>query len=166
VTDTQRGNRFLRRAPRPRAVGLFLAVAVLAPACASTSESAAQSLSGCFFFERDDTARELRLPWGIRLTESALGDWPAMRDREDVRVATTLNETRETDTPFGYWIPQGDSVEVGYPGGGGMVLELEVTETHLVGTARPVGDVLTPGTEPGARPARPVRLLHARCPGG
>ena len=132
--------------------------------CASTSDSPAFELPGCYYFTQDDVFRELRLPWGIRLQDAPLEGWPAMTARGG-RKATTLTGTDEVDHPFGYWLTEApDSVEIGYPAGGGLVLELAVREDHgLEGTARPVGDVIEPGAD-GEPAARPVHLLWARCP--
>jgi hypothetical protein len=124
-----------------------------------------EELAGCYYFQRDTVAESLRLPWGVRLRDVALEGWPAQADREGAREATTLTGRSEVDHPFGYWAPlPGDSIEVGYPAGGGLLLQLGVVDHDLAGTARPVGDVLQPGQEPGPRPSRNVRLVWARCP--
>lgn len=139
---------------------------LVAASCASSGGlPAVQDLAGCYYFERDAGAEEMRLPWGIRLREASLVGWPAMSAREGVREATTLTGRSEDDHPFGYWtLSQGDSLEVGYPGGGGLVLRVTVDDHDLSGTVRAVGDVRRPGEPRTARPDRPVRLIWARCP--
>ncbi len=140
----------------------LLLIALVAGACASTPDGSAQDLAGCYYFEQDATARELNLPWGVRLTAEPLTGWPPLEQEEDVRVAVTLIGEEETaDHPFGYWRPMADdSVRIGYPGTGGFVVDLVVGESELVGTATPVGDA---GLDD--RPVHDVRLMHARCPG-
>jgi hypothetical protein len=152
----------------PGTVGL-MAVAVAAPltiACARQPEQPEpRPLAGCYYFVQDPVADRLQLPWGIRLLDRPLEGWPAIQQRDGVRQATTLTGADERDFPFGYWIRTArDSVEIGYPAGGGLLLELAIGETALRGTARPVGDALPP---PAARPeprSDPVELTWARCP--
>lgn len=139
---------------------------VLGSACVSTPDAPLDEVAGCYYFERDAAAESLRLPWGVRLLADSLTGWPAWAQRPEVRRAVTLVDYEESAAhPFGYWRPLGrDSLEVGYPGGGGLVLRLAVEPARLVGTARPVGDVLRPPGELPAPSVHPVALLHARCP--
>lgn len=124
-----------------------------------------RQVAGCYYFDRDDAADPLRLPWGIRLRATPLEPWPATEARGEAYRAATLTGRTEEDHPFGFWAAfPPDSLEVGYPGGGAITLRLAFDDRDLVGTARPVGDVLRPGQEPGPREAHPVRLLWARCP--
>ncbi|MEJ2504176.1 MAG: hypothetical protein P8177_12840 [Gemmatimonadota bacterium] len=133
-------------------------------ACASTGQVGDDSLPGCYYFEQDDVHRSLRLPWGVRLAPEALDGWPALQQRDGVRVATTLTTDGDADHPFGYWLPlASDSLEIGYPGGGGYTLRLAVEGQRLEGTARPVGDVRAPGQESLPAPS-PVALTRALCP--
>lgn len=142
-------------------VGLLTVLA--AAACATTTRSAAQELTGCWYFDRDASADGPRLPWGVRLGEEALEGWPALQQRQAVREALTLTPSGEEDHPFGYWILlEGDSIEIGYPAGGGLVLRLAHEGPRLEGTARPVGDVVRPGES--RRVATPVALVRALCP--
>ncbi|HUF12014.1 MAG TPA: hypothetical protein VMN78_02815 [Longimicrobiales bacterium] len=144
------------RAAAPGALLLVLA----AFACVSTPPQPPMiDPVGCWYFDRDEAAAALNLPWGVRLSADTLTGWP----RIEARVAATLNPEAEADHPFGYWmtVPD-DSIEIGYPGGGGLVLRLARGEMAMAGTARAVGDVLTPGVEPA--PLRPVRLTRAQCP--
>ena len=152
-------NRTLSTATLPVALVALL----LAGACASTSEEPAGMLPGCYYFAQDSVFRELRLPWGVRLEDVALEGWPGMEQRGAKR-ATPLTGTEEVDHPFGYWIATApDSVEIGYPAGGGLVLDLIIRpDRGLEGLARPVGDVVRPGA-PEPR-SRPVDLMWARCP--
>lgn len=146
------------------AAGSTLMVIVLA--CASTPDAERSSRTGCYYFERDQAAVELRLPWGVRLLDGPLEGWPALAQRPGVHPATTLRPTGETDHPFGYWAEaSGDTIEVGHPGGGGLVLTLVPDGAggrNLRGTARPVGDAVP--VEGAHRPVRPVRLSLAQCP--
>ncbi|HUG42129.1 MAG TPA: hypothetical protein VMM12_16795 [Longimicrobiales bacterium] len=147
------------RAPR---CTLAAAIGLLAAACATTGQAVdPAALAGCYYFEQDQVAAELRLPWGFRLLDQALTGWPALQPLEGVRVATTLTGRDETDHPFGYWRPlPGDSILVGYPAGGGFSLHLAPAGAGMTGTIRALGDA----TLATARPARPVRIIHARCP--
>lgn len=135
---------------------------VLAAACASAGQGSDSAVApGCYYFEQDDVARQLQLPWGIRLLEGPLEGWPAVQQYEGARLATTLTGQDEADHPFGYWRPlDGDSILVGYPAGGGLSLRLVSDSGRMTGTARPVGDA----TLEAQRPSYPLRLVHARCP--
>lgn len=145
----------LRRRPL-----VFMIIATAAAACASTPDGAAQELAGCYYFERDDAAQRLQLPWGIQLLPAPLENPPATAARPNTFQAVTLvNEERVAGHPFGYWRLEGDSLEIGYPTGGGLVLDLALIDDGLTGTALPVGDA---GFEPRTR--EPVRLMLARCP--
>lgn len=149
-----------RRLP---AVVLLLAAAT---ACASTAQAPAPGLAGCWYFERDDVARSLRLPWGVRLGEDSLAGWPALERHDGTRVAATLTPDGDADHPFGYWRPLGeDSVEIGYPGGGGYTLRVGVEDQRLEGTVRAVGDARGPGADDSPPPVpQPVALMRALCP--
>ncbi|MBW3552114.1 MAG: hypothetical protein KY466_01320 [Gemmatimonadetes bacterium] len=138
------------------------ALATFAGACASAGQgSDPAALAGCYYFEQDDLARQLQLPWGIRLLDRPLDGWPAVQQYDDVRVATTLTGQDEVDHPFGYWRPlSGDSILVGYPAGGGLSLRLVPDGGWMVGAVRALGDA----TLQAQRPDHPLRLLHARCP--
>lgn len=163
-----------RWASTAAALGLVLLGSV---ACGGSREpappvlaAAGPELTGCWYFEQTPTG--LRLPWGVRLTDRRLEGWPALNRLEGVRLATTLTAEKEQNHPFGYWrdLAAADSLEIGYPAGGGLVLELEVQQTDpgrwpvLKGLARPVGDAVALGEDPAERAARPVRLTHAACP--
>ena len=143
----------------------LLLAALTVGACASTPDSQAQELAGCWYFERSDVARALNLPWGVRLTGDTLEAWPIARQLEGVRHAATLTPEGDRDHPFGYWRRAApDSVEIGYPGGGGLVLQLhQVEEQRMRGTAIPAGDVMVPG-RPEPEPQAPVVLFLAQCP--
>jgi hypothetical protein len=149
---------------RPRPAALLAAAIVLAPACATTPENGQADRTGCWYFERDADAEALRLPWGVRLLPDSLTGWPALERLPGVRRATTLARPgEEAGHPFGYWRPLGgDTVEIGYPAGGGLLLRLDGDAAHLAGTATPVGDAMAPGAAPPQ--ARPVTLTRARCP--
>lgn len=145
-----------------RRIALALSLAVAGSvACASTPGASSQALVGCFYFQQDDAARDLGLPWGVELTGDSLTGWPSLDQQPETYVATTLRGPDETrDFPFGYWQSQpGDSVRIGYPGGGGLVLELTGSDDELSGIARPVGDAGL-----GPRESHPVSLQRARCP--
>lgn len=132
-----------------------------AAACVSTPDGAAQEVAGCYYFEQDETARQLNLPWGVQLTADSLTGWPPLDQQPETYEAVTLVGPEETrDFPFGYWQSlSSDSVRIGYPSMGGFVLNLAREEGHLVGTARPVGDAGL-----GERTTHAVHLQHARCP--
>lgn len=137
-----------------------LLLALAAGACASTPEGSAQEMAGCYYFEQDATARQLNLPWGVRLTADSLTGWPPLDQQPETFTAVTLIRPGETrDTPFGYWQARGDSVRIGYPGMGGFSVELSRQDSVLVGTARGVGDAGL-----GPRDTHAVRLSRARCP--
>lgn len=145
------------------AASTFVAAAC-ASGCASTDDAPPADLAGCFYFERDAAADQLRLPWGVRLLDQPLEGWPAIQQLDGVRVAATLTGEGDADHPFGYWRPLGeDSINIGYPAGGGLSLRLAVEPGRLTGTARPVGDAL-PLDGAGERPLRAVSLMRARCP--
>lgn len=147
------------------AIATGLAAAALAACAGPPEQPEPRPLIGCHYFVQDQVAQQLHLPWGVRLLDQPLEDWPAIQQRGDVRVATTLTGHSEENFPFGYWLRTAeDSVELGYPGGGGLVLRLAMENGALRGTAHPVGDALEP---PAARPsptAHPVALIWARCP--
>jgi hypothetical protein len=144
----------------------LVALATLAMACPGAPEQPdPRALAGCHFFIQDETAEHLALPWGVRLLDTPLEGWPAIQQRGDVYRATTLTGHDEVDFPFGYWIrTANDSLEIGYPAGGGLLLELATHNGSFGGVARGVGDLLPPpGTPPEPR-TYPVELIHARCP--
>lgn len=152
-----------------------LSLAFLPAACGGGASHLAQAESprGCYRFEEGEGAEALRLPWGFLLKDQALeGRWPLMERFDSVWAARTLREDGEpTDHPFGYWrITPSDSVEVGHPGGGGVVLVLGEDEEALVGRGRSAGDALPPGAEPDRR-AYDIRAVRVDCseagvPGG
>ncbi|HUE77535.1 MAG TPA: hypothetical protein VMM83_06295 [Longimicrobiales bacterium] len=153
----------LTRIAAPAASAMI--AAACASGCASTGDDEPPAdLAGCYYFERDAAADQLRLPWGVRLLDRPLEGWPAIQQLVGVRVATTLTADGDVDHPFGYWRPMGqDSINIGYPAGGGLSLRLAVEPARLAGTARPVGDAL-PLDGVANRPLRTVSLTHARCP--
>jgi hypothetical protein len=136
-------------------------------ACATTPVPSSDELTGCYYFERGIAADTLHLPWGVQLLPDTLEGWPAIQQLPGVRRALTLVGPAQTaGHPFGYWRPLGaDSVEIGYPAGGGLVLALvvEAGAMQLTGTARAVGDAVRPGAP--AAVARPgITLGRAACP--
>jgi hypothetical protein len=155
---------------RPRPAGRLAAAAVLlASACATTPDNGEAHPTGCWYFERDAAAEALRLPWGVRLLPDSLTGWPALERLPGVRRATTLAAPGdEAGHPFGYWRPLAgepstrDSLEIGYPAGGGLVLRLGGGIDRVTGTASPVGDAVAPGAAPAQ--VRAVTLTRARCP--
>ena len=151
------------RAPTGRL--LLLAAVATALGCASAAPpSTVEELEGCYFFRQDDAARALRLPDGIHLTPRPLEGWPAIMQRGAVKVAVTLSERGPVGYPFGYWLLEDDgSVEVGYPAGGGIVLDLMPGREELQGIARTYGDAIAYGEEPETQEV-PVRLERRRCP--
>lgn len=147
----------------PRRSGLALILIALAAGCASTADGTdAQELEGrCYYFERDDAAREMRLPWGVQLMAEPLTGWPALANAGAREAVTLVDEQTTSDIPFAYWHHEaGDTITIGHPGGAGWSLALTVDGQRLVGTATPVGDAGL-----GPRPGRDVSLIHARCPG-
>lgn len=154
-----------RRAGRRTTAGIMAAALVMS-ACASTPDPVVDRLAGCYYFETGEVAQRLRLPWGVRLVADTIGGWPALQQRSGVQRAVTLVAPgQEAAHPFGYWLPlDGDSVEIGYPAGGGLLLALAAGPTHLTGTVTPVGDALPPGAEDPHPRSEPVSLLRARCP--
>jgi len=128
--------------------------------CWSAPAAAPADPAGCWYFERDEHATALNLPWGIRLTDRELPDAPA---HAGARAARTLQADGEAEFPFGFWAAiAGDSIVIGYPAGGGLLLRLAGGDTSMHGIARPVGDAIAPGGQ--ARPDRPVHLSRAQCP--
>ena len=147
------------RTPTSRALA---AVALLLGGCVHAPPAATADPLGCWYFDRDASAAALNLPWGVELADEALAGWPALEQRGGARLARTLTPDGPEDHPFGYWMMEGDSLEVGYPGGGGLLLLLELGTAELAGVARPLGDAVAPGAAP--RTTRPVRLTRAQCP--
>lgn len=124
---------------------------------------AASGLVGCYQFERDAGARALGLPWGVELQEAGLGPgWPLLSDRAGVRrAATATSATAREDHPFAYWAPAtGDSIEVGHPGGGGIVLTLAAIGADLIGGGVPAGDAVPLGGS--MKPRTPVPVVAHR----
>ena len=151
--------------PSIRITGTAVAVAAVFAACASTGERQQGVAPGCYYFQQDAVAEDLNLPWGVHLKEGDLQGWPALERRGGAREAATLTPRGEADHPFAYWIaPAADSVEIGYPAGGGFVLKLTVDDDQdLRGVAIPVGDMVNPN-DPSPRERHPVTLTWARCP--
>lgn len=150
---------------RSRIAMIPLALALTVTACASAPRSSGPSLEGCWFFDAGEATTALRLPEGVRLTGDTLEGWPAIQQRGNVRVAVTLTGNGSADYPFGYWLRESaDSVEIGYPAGGGIVLDLEVAGRVLRGTARALGDTQPYGREDGPPRSLPVRLDAGACP--
>ena len=133
--------------------------ALAALACMTTPAADPASPIGCWYFARDAAAAAFNLPWGIRLDSAELTGWPTLDARGGGRAAVTLKAEGPADHPFGYWRElDGDSIEVGYPAGGGIALRLARGELEMSGSARDLGDV----NPSAARPA--VRLTRAQCP--
>lgn len=134
--------------------------------CASTPDATAQDVMGCYFFEPGDAVETFRLPEGVHLTDRPLEGWPAIMERGDVKVAVTLRTDGTADYPFGYWLLEAaDSVEIGYPAGGGIVLDLATDGDALEGIARALGDTRSFGQEDEGPTELPVRLEPGSCPG-
>jgi hypothetical protein len=153
-----------------RAIEVTAVCAVLAfgmgESCPKQAAQAAASLVGCYQFEHDAGAKALGLPWGVVLEDAALGPgWPLVSDRPGVRRATTaLSATDRADHPFGYWAPaQGDSIEIGHPGGGALVLTLTPSGQDLIGRGVAAGDAVRPGEAMGPRPSSPVVARRVLC---
>jgi hypothetical protein len=150
---------------------LFIAITLVA-GCATAHVAPADALAGCWYFDRTATAERLNLPWGVELRTDSVQGWPAIQQLPDVRRAVTLLDgTRVEDFPFGYWRAlRSDSVEIGYPAGGGLLLSLAVQPpppadvTALTGTARALGDARPPGQFDRPPEVDPVSLTRAMCP--
>ena len=139
------------------------AASLLAAGCISAPLSEAGDPIGCWYFERDAAAVAQNLPWGIRLADEALTGFPSLDQRGEAHLARTLDPDREREHPFGYWMAiAGDSLQIGYPAGGGMILRVVRGDMSMNGVARPLGDVIAPGAPP--RTDTPVRLTRAQCP--
>lgn len=138
----------------------------VAATCAPRTAEEASDATACFQFERDAGARALGLPWGAVLEDVPLGEgWPLVSDRAGVRRAlTATSPTGRADHPFGYWAPAaGDSVELGHPGGGGLVLTLGRSGQDLIGHGTAVGDAVPLGGRVGPRPPVPVIARRVLC---
>ncbi|MSR37134.1 MAG: hypothetical protein EXR95_10935 [Gemmatimonadetes bacterium] len=136
-------------------------VLTLGWSCASVPP--ADPAVGCYQFERNAWARTLGLPWGLVLEDAGLGTgWPLLADRTDVRrAATATSPTQRADHPLGYWAPAaGDSIEVGHPGGGGLVLTLARSGRDLIGRGVAAGDAVPLGGASG--PRAPVTVVARR----
>ena len=150
-----------------RALGLL--AGALGAACAGAQQPAAESVVGCYQFVQDAGARALGLPWGFVLEEAALEPgWLVSASTPDARRAlTATSPTARQDFPFGYWARTGvqrDSIEVGYPGGGGgFALRLAPSGPDLVGLGRAVGDAVAPGRPAGPLPPTPVTARRVLC---
>ena len=121
---------------------------------------------GCYQFERNSGARTLGLPWGVVLEDGPVGaGWPLLADLEGVRRArTATSPTGRADHPFGYWhVTPNDSLEIGYPGGGGLVLSLIRQGQDLVGEGIAAGDALPFGAPLGPRTPAPVVARRVLC---
>ena len=121
---------------------------------------------GCYQFERNSGARSLGLPWGIELEAAEVGEgWPLIASLEGVRRArTATSASGRADHPFGYWhLTPADSLEIGYPGGGGIVLSLGKEGQDLVGQGTDAGDVLPFGAPAGPRIPAPVVARRVLC---
>ncbi len=153
--------------PGARAAGAAgaLAMVTILGACASAQHDlSAQDLAGCYYFERSPTADSLNLPWGVRLSDQPLEGWPAMAQRQ-ARQAATLTPDGDQDFPFAYWlVAESDSVEIGHPGGGALVVRVALDGQRMAGTVRAAGDALQPGAIVTSRAPRAVALKHALCP--
>lgn len=157
--DTWRGwNREMRHAR----AGVLLVGAFLVTGCASSGGGSDPELVGCYQFHWDEQARELGLPWGFELLPGELAGWSNV---PDARIALTrTGEGGTRDHPFRYWSTgEGDTVRIGHPGGGGFALALVPEGRNLVGTARPVGDVVMPGQQEPDRSPRPVMAYRVVC---
>jgi hypothetical protein len=150
-----------------RALGLL--AGALGAGCAGAQQPAADSVVGCYQLVQDAGARALGLPWGFVLEQAALEPgWLVSASLPDARRAlTATSPTGRQDFPFGYWAWTGvqrDSIEVGYPGGGGgFVLRLAPSGQDLVGLGRAVGDAVAPGQPSGPRPPSPVAARRVLC---
>ena len=134
-----------------------------ASACRTAPATTTSDPVGCWYFDRNEAAGALMLPWGIRLSEEELTGHAGLHARGEPRVAATLDVDGERNHPFGYWLPiAGDSIEIGYPAGGGILLRVARGDTSLSGIARELGDAMVPGAPP--RSAHDVRLTRAQCP--
>jgi hypothetical protein len=134
--------------------------------CASGASSEPNDLVGCYQFERNQGARAFALPWGVVLEQEPLGPgWPIMADRPGVRRAlTATSPTARAEHPYAYWAPaQGDSIEIGHPGGGGVVLTLAPSGQDLIGQGVAVGDVVPLGGAMGPRAPVPVTARRVLC---
>lgn len=142
----------------------FLALLVSGCAASNAAQGASvEDVVGCYQFRWTPETSELGLPWGFELLAEPLEGWGNIPDGHVARTRTTERIAR--DHPFAYWRnAAADTVQVGHPGGGGFFLALRPDGRDLVGVARPVGDVLSPGEPPGPRPARPVTALRVLCP--
>jgi len=154
---------------RPHVILTLAAAALTSAACAgNAAPPGGPELPGCYYAERNEAARVLGLPWGIELLTDSLTGWPAIQQLAGVRQARTLTPAGPQDHPFGYWRPlaAGDSVELGYPGGGAVLLELAVSaDGHtLDGTGRALGDARPIGAPRQDTAVAPVILRQARCP--
>lgn len=145
-------------------LGTALGLALFA--CVSTpDEPAAPDPIGCWYFEQNAATLEIGLPWGVRLSEDTLEGWHALAARggNARRAATLVPAAADADHPFGYWLVLSrDSLEIGYPAGGGILVRVAFTDTSMTGEARPLGDAIRLGAGP--RSAHPVRLMRAQCP--
>lgn len=158
----------MKRPPGPVPSGLALAVAFgIGWSCGpARMVQSASSPVGCYQFERGPGARALGLPWGVELEDVPLGPgWPLTTGIEGVRRALTeTSPTERADHPFGYWRGiAADSVEIGHPGGGGVVLTLAREGQDLIGRGVAAGDAVSLGGPLGPRPPEPVVARRVLC---
>jgi hypothetical protein len=141
-----------------------VALGLTAAACPPARMEGALPL--CFQFERNVGARTLGLPWGFVLEDEALdAGWPLLSERVGVRRAlTATSPAGRADNPFGYWAPAaGDSIEIGHPGGGGVVLTLARSGQDLVGQGVAAGDAVPVGGTMGPRAPVAVTARRVLC---
>jgi len=154
--------------PSRRLAALTFAALAASWACAGNQRSEPLDPTapvGCYQFAWNSEAARLGLPWGLVLMDEPLSEgWP-IHARGDVRsAATATSPSGRADHPFGYWLrTAGDSIEVGYPGGGGIVLVLSPEGPDLVGEGRAVGDAARPLVPNRARPSLGVAARRVTC---
>ena len=149
---------------RTRAVVASAAAAAVLTACSGMAAGQAPVPGSCYFFEQTEETASLRLPQGIRLTDRPLEGWPAIMQRGEVLEAVTLTRDGPADYPFGYWLQDDEGVEIGYPAGGGIVLELQPDGGALEGTAAAMGDARPYGESQDGPGRVSVRLEPGACP--
>lgn len=90
---------------------------------------------------------------------------PLIADLEGVcRARTSTSTTGRADHPFGYWhLTPAYSLEIGYPGGVGIVLSLIRQGQDLIGEGIAVGDVLPFGTPLGQLTPAPAVAQRVLC---
>ena len=150
------------------ALGAALAFGMGESCPKEAQQQAVAATAGCYQFVHDAGAKALGLPWGFVLEDAPLGPgWPLVSDRPGVlRASTALTATERADHPFGYWAPKGDSIEIGHPGGGGIVLTLAPSGQDLIGQGVAAGDAVPMGGAMGPRPPSPVTARRVLCGAG